>query len=216
MPKPRPKAAKHVPRKMHIYCEGAKTEPNYIQSYINSHSDSELRGVVRIEDTSKNTPVQLVDEAVKAKNSGKHPTGDIYWVVYDRESIHKYTDALHDQAYLTAKNNDINIALSNVCFEYWLLLHFINTNAPFASFNDLIAQRALKAKVRDETGKDYEKGSRDIYRIVSENIGKARTRANAINAQTLATARSGVSKPYQLNPYTDVPALLDAIDNFKG
>lgn len=216
MPKPRPKNTKPVPRKMHVYCEGAKTEPNYIQAYINSQTDAQLRSVIRIEDTTKNTPVQLVEEAIKDKKSGKHPSGDTYWVVYDRESVTKYPDSLHDRAYLLARSNDISIALSNVCFEYWLLLHFANTNAPYSCFNDLIAQSALKANVRRETGKDYEKGSRDIYRIVSSEVATARARAIAINAQTLAAAAPGVTRPHQLNPYTDMPALLEAIDNFAG
>ncbi|MDH4653467.1 MULTISPECIES: RloB family protein [unclassified Pseudomonas] len=216
MPKPRPKNTKPVPRKMHVYCEGEKTEPNYIQAYINSQTDKKLRSVIRIEDTTKNTPVQLVEEAIKDKESGKNPSGDSYWVVYDRESVNKYPDALHDQAYIRAKKHEINIALSNVCFEYWLLLHFQNSNAPYSCFNDLIAKSALKAHVRRETGKDYEKGSRDIYHIVKGDVAEARARAIAINAQTLAAAAPGITKPHQLNPYTDMPALLEAIDNFTG
>ncbi|WP_368607612.1 RloB family protein [Pseudomonas fulva] len=216
MPKPRLQRNKPVPRKMHVYCEGAKTEPNYIQAYIDSQSDAQLRGVIRIEDTTKNTPVQLVEEAIKDKKSGKHPVGDTYWVVYDRESTSKYPDSLHDRAHQLARNNDISIALSNVCFEFWLLLHFTNSNAPYSCFNDLISQSTLKLNIRRETGKEYEKGSRDIFRIVSSNIGQARARALAINAQTLAAAPQGAIKPYQLNPYTDMPALLEAIDNFVG
>lgn len=216
MPKPRPKTNAKVPRKMHVYCEGKKTEPNYLQSYIDSKNDSRLRSVVRIEDTNKNTPVQLVEEAIKDKNSGNNPAGDAYWVVYDRESIHKYSDDLHERAYSLAAQNDVSIALSNVCFEYWLLLHFTNTNAPYASFDDLIAQSALKAQVKQSSGKGYEKGSRDIYRLVCGNIGNARTRAIAMNAQTLSTAPAGVTRPYKLNPHTDIPLLLDAIDSFPG
>lgn len=216
MPKPRPKNTKPVPRKMHVYCEGEKTEPNYIQSYINSQTDKQLRSVIRIEDTAKNTPVQLVEEAVKDKNSGKNPQGDSYWVVYDRESTNKYPDALHDQAYALARQHEISIALSNVCFEYWLLLHFQNSNAPYSCFNDLIAHSALKAHLRRVTGKDYEKGSRDIYHIVSDKVAIARQRAIAINVQTLAAAAPGITKPHQLNPYTDMPALLEAIDKFTG
>lgn len=214
MPKPRPRDSIALPRKMHVYCEGAKTEPNYIQSYINSRNDSSLRSVVRIEDTSKNTAVQLVEEAISDKKSGKHPAGDVYWVVYDRESVSKYPDAFHAKAYASAKANDINIALSNVCFEYWLLLHFTNTNAPYSSFSDLIAQSALKAHIRDLTGKSYEKGSREIYGILSNQISVARSRAISINSQTLAASPPGANKPYQLNPYTDIPALLEAIDSF--
>ncbi|MGE8045127.1 RloB family protein [Pseudomonas monteilii] len=216
MPKSRPKKIKSVSKKMHVYCEGAKTEPNYIQSYINSKNDCSLRGVIIIEDTNKNTPVQLVEEAINDKNSRKNPPEDVYWVVYDRESTAKYPDSLHERAYALAKSNGINIALSNVCFEYWLLLHFTKTAASYSSFNDLISKSTLKSNVRSKTGKDYEKGSRDIYTLVSKDIKTARDRATAINSQTLAAAAPGTTRPYQLNPYTDMPILLSAIDDFKS
>lgn len=214
MPKPRPNKARPVPRKMHIYCEGEKTEPNYFQGYLDSLEDMALRNVVKIEDTSKNTPRQLVEEAVNSKNSGNFPAGDVFWVVYDRESKQKYPDRLHDEACTLARDHDINIALSNVCFEQWIVFHFSNSDACYNSYDDLLANSCLKQKIKQLTGKKYDKGYKNIFDLVKNDINKAKKIATAINKRTLSAAPHGVTKAHLLNPYTDIPKLLDAIDTF--
>lgn len=215
MPKPRPNKARKVPSKMHIYCEGEKTEPNYIQNYIDNLEDAALRKVVVIEPTKKNTPVQLVNTAVDLKNSRSCPQGDVFWVVYDREAVGKYSEQLHDQAYNNAKANGVNIALTNVCFEQWLILHFINSDAAYTCYDDLINRSCLKVEFKKISGKDYDKGCGDIYSHISTRIDKARARGKAINAKALETANAGKTKPHHLSPYTDMPNLLDAIDSFE-
>ena len=214
MPKKRPSSGERVLKRMHIYCEGKKTEPNYIRSYIEDRFGDRLRDVVIVEDAKTNTPIQLVREAIKSKNSGNHPDGDSYWVVYDRESPAKYKDSLHEDARRLAETNGIEISLTNVCFEYWLILHFEHSNAPYTSYDDLINNSCLKHKVRAITNQSYDKGSPSIYRLVSSHISTARVRAKKINAQTLSSAPANVHKAHLLNPYTDMPKLLDAIDNF--
>ncbi|MGK2315867.1 hypothetical protein, partial [Klebsiella pneumoniae] len=44
--------------------------------------------VFKIPKTRKNTPEQLVDEAIKKKNSSSSAEGDVFWVVYDLSLIH--------------------------------------------------------------------------------------------------------------------------------
>lgn len=109
MPKNRARIEKELLPKFHIYCEGAKTEPNYLNGYIGNMYPGNVRlKIIEIVPTKKNTPKQLVDEAVADKKS-KYPNGDIFWVVYDRESKHKYSDKLHMEAYQKAKSNNIYI-----------------------------------------------------------------------------------------------------------
>ncbi len=199
---------------MHIYCEGEKTEPNYFQGYLDNLKDTALRKVIKIEDTSKNTPRQLVEEAVNSKNSGKYPDGDVFWVVYDRESKQKYPDRLHDEAYTLARDHDVNIALSNVCFEQWIIFHFSNSDACYSSYDDLLTNSCLKQKIKDLTGKKYDKGYKNIYNLVKDNISGAKKIALSINERTLRSAPHGVTKAHLLNPYTDIPKLLDAIEDF--
>ncbi len=63
---------------------------------------------------------------------------------------------------------------------------------------------------------DYDKGSKDIFRIISKEkeIETARQRAKALNENTKKSADPSWTMPYQWNPYTDVYKLLDDIDKF--
>lgn len=209
MPKNRKKEARKLKPVLHIYCEGEKTEPNYINQRFPNN-----RNLIKIEPTKKNTPKQLVDEAVKAKNHKDTPEGDIFWVVYDRESEQKYKESLHKNAYDKAEKNSVNIALSNVCFEVWLLLHFKITVAHYHNYEDLRKNSPLRQELRKKGLKDYEKGNPDIFNIISDSIKNARQRAEKLNKETSNAASLSWVKPYQLNPYTDVYKLLDAIDKF--
>ncbi|UQS13668.1 RloB family protein [Pseudomonas sp. HS6] len=214
MPKARNSSSRALPKKMHIYCEGEKTEPNYLNGYISDIDDRALRHVIIVEKTRKNTPVELVNVAIEHKKSNTSAKGDEFWVVYDRESVAKYTDTLHDKAYKRAKDNGINIALSNVCFEHWLLLHITNSSAPYTCYGDLINRSCLKEEFRKKLGKDYDKAGTEIYEFLSKNINKARRAAQKLNLAAIQTAQPGRDKPHHLNPYTDIPKLLNAIDLF--
>ncbi|MCK5806568.1 MAG: RloB domain-containing protein [Lentisphaeria bacterium] len=187
----------------HIFCEGEKTEPNYLGSYI----ERKLPGtkLVVVEKTRKNTPVQLVEEATKAQK--KAPAGDAFWVVYDREAPRKYPDALHASARHKAEGK-VSIALSNVCFEVWLLLHFQSTSAPYDSCDDLLSRSALTTTHIQ----GYDKADRRQYS--DEEIASARSNAERMNQQTMNSADPRWNVPHKWNPYTNVYELLDAIDEF--
>lgn len=157
MPKKRAKPIRQPKPVMHIYCEGKKTEPNYINGYINSkHQGNRRLKIIRIEKTTKNTPIQLVEEALKQQKSGSIPEEDVFWVVYDRESDQKYPDALHKKAYEKA-GNKLKIAISNVCFEIWILLHFQEVTAPYSNFEDLYKNSPLCGHLKNVGVKKYEK-----------------------------------------------------------
>ncbi len=215
MPKKTNKAVRQVLPKLHIFCEGAKTEPNYIEKYLQlNYAGDRRKSLVRIQPTTKNTPLELVGAAILHKNSQKSIKGDIFWVVYDREAVAKYKDATHLEASQRAVRNGINIALSNVCFELWILLHFRNNAAPYSSFADLMANSKLKSDLLAVGVEKYDKADSILFDIISGNIGIARDRAIQMNAASIAVAAPGVVHPHLLNPYTDMHLLLDEIDKF--
>lgn len=114
----------------------------------------------------------------------------------------------------TQKKHNIKISLSNVCFEVWLLLHFQNTVAAYSSYDDLRNNSNLRKECKNHGIKDYDKGDKEIFDVISENIDKAKDRAEKMNEATTNSANPSWTKPYQLNPYTDVHKLLEAIDKF--
>ena len=203
MPRERGAGQKKLKPRLHIFCEGEKTEPNYLKGYIEHKFPGTRLSPVR--KTPKNTPIQLVEEAIREKK--KNPDGDMFWVVYDREAAIKYPDALHAEACRKADARGIKIAFSNICFEVWILLHFQATMAAYTNFDDLKKRSKLRTHI-----KNYDKGIKRLFS--AEEIYAARKRAEALNQRTIAGADPAWVKPYQWNPYTDVYKLLDAIDDF--
>ncbi|MFX4232676.1 RloB family protein [Aliarcobacter butzleri] len=206
MPKKKNTGTKIVEPVLHIYCEGEKTEPIYINGYIN-HYHSEHRNILVVEDTNKNTPVQLVEIAIKAKES--NPDNDIFWVVFDRESVVKYPHDLHLNAKQKAESNGIEIAISNVCFEYWLLLHLKCTTAGYQNYDDLIKNSELKKLLKNEGLKqDYDKADTQIFDLLKNNISTAIINAEKVKNNAISTAEAGKESPCYYNAYIDFHELL--------
>ncbi|MBU0679167.1 MAG: RloB family protein [Verrucomicrobia bacterium] len=203
MPRKRGSKPEKLKPLLHIFCEGEKTEPNYFKGYIGTYFPGTR--LLLVQKTDKNTPIQLVEIAIATK---KHsPPGDLFWVVFDREGAHKYSDAQHNEARAKAVANGIQIAHSNVCFEVWILLHFQKTVAAYSSYSDLRKRSKLTAHI-----KRYDKGAKRIFS--DSEIRAARQNARSLNKRTKNGANPSWTQPHQWNPYTDVYELLDAIDLF--
>lgn len=203
MPKKRKQIVRELRPVLHIFCEGAKTEPHYFDQYIRRFAKSPSR--ICIERTKKNTPVQLVQEAKKMCGRSNVLKEDVFWVVFDRESEQKYPEALHDQARQLAQANGIHIALSNVCFEAWLLLHRRETCPACNCCEELTSRKEFR-----EAFPKYAKGVEILF--AKSEIDKARVRAYAMNLRTKSGADPSWTVPSKWNPYTDVGCVLDAID----
>jgi hypothetical protein len=204
MPKPKNRPVLTPKPRLHIFCEGKKTEPNYLNGYI-QHKFPGTKLII-VEASKKNTPVELVEEALQAKSAKTVPEDDQFWVVYDREGNTKYTDERHAEARQKA-GTVIKIALSNVCFEVWLLLHFQTSAAPYCCYDDLRKRSKLRKHIPN-----YDKADKRMYSV--SEIASARTNAERMNAQTKKGADRAWTQCHQWNPYTDVHKLLDAIDAF--
>lgn len=209
MPKKKNKRNKKVASVFHIFCEGEKTEPYYINDYI-KHHHSEHRNIVVVEETNKNTPVQLVDIAIKERSN----INDVYWVVFDRESITKYSHELHSNARKKAEDNNILIAFSNVCFELWFLLHFNYSTASYDSCKNLLKNSSLKKLLRDREIRDYEKGFPYLFDKLKDNVKDAIVNSERLKKEMLKSSDPQRDSVSQLNPYTDVHELFIDIKNF--
>ena len=68
-------------------------------------------------------PRRLVEECktLKRQDRGKGPGPTQYWCVFDVEAPTQHIRLL--EAMQMAHDNDIQVAVSNPCFELWLLLH---------------------------------------------------------------------------------------------
>lgn len=103
-----------------IYSEGEATEPEYIDILKRLPELAESVSIdIAIEQVGA-TPMTLVDSACADKRRADLDV-DYYWCVFDVESpkAHPY---LHD-ARQKARDNEVLLAISNPCFEIWLVLH---------------------------------------------------------------------------------------------
>lgn len=207
------KKMRKLEKRMHIFCEGSKTEPMYLQGYIDEFAQDKAK-LINIPDIKYNTPIALVRAAIRHKESEDTTDDDEFWVIYDRESVIKYSHDLHHEAWVLAADNKINIALSNVCFELWILQHFAFKNTPYSCFDDLKKNSSLKKDLLTVGVKNYDKADISLYKKIRAGIPNARLRAKALNKQSYNSAPANTNKPFQLACYTNVNELLDAIDLF--
>lgn len=152
----RPKASRDQSRIFLIVTEGKKSEPNYLKSLC-KHLDLAPPSVT-VTHPDATDPLTLTKEAMrqrakqaKAKKDGLGEEYDEVWVVYDLEGVHDERRKLDRQARALPKARGIRFAVSESCFEFWLLLHHKLTTTSFENCRAVV--KRLKRNWRD-----YEKG----------------------------------------------------------
>lgn len=106
-----------------IVCEGEKTEPIYFSSFVEKYNLI----TVEVVPAKGSAPVSIVSDAAERKKERRNRSkGSVKLVPYDHVYCVFDVDEHPDipSALETARQNKIQVALSNPCFEYWLLLHF--------------------------------------------------------------------------------------------
>jgi hypothetical protein len=108
-----------------VYSEGTSTEPEYIDALRRLPVFTDSVSIDILVEESGASPMTLVEMACEAKRAGLDI--DYFWCVYDIEcpQPHPYLDRALDMA--TA--NGVFLAISNPCFELWLILHLADQTA---------------------------------------------------------------------------------------
>lgn len=113
------------PRKtLVIFCEGERTEPVYLEALKRRPEVKDVASVdLRIE-AEHGMPETLVSSAIKAHDKSADEEGEVdeFWCVFDVEWPRNHPRLR--EAVQQARGNGINVAISNPCFELWLILHF--------------------------------------------------------------------------------------------
>jgi RloB-like protein len=121
------KVAVRQPRKtLLVFCEGERTEPEYLQALKRQPFVRDIAAVdLRVEPRHEGAvPLRLVSMAADARSRALKEEAEIdeFWCVFDVEWPDNHPN-LGDAAGLARRNN-IQLAISNPCFELWLILHF--------------------------------------------------------------------------------------------
>ncbi len=110
--------------------EGNKTEPTYFESLKNNpafkHGIIELISLRRPEDDTNSAPRHIFEKLKnETKDKYNFKNSDEFWMIIDRDrnrdNIPKYFE-------LCQNEGNFYFALSNPCFELWLLLHIKDLN----------------------------------------------------------------------------------------
>ena len=140
----RRKAATRSPRRTVLaFCEGKRTEVDYLKALKRQPEVRDIAAVaIEIDETVAGfDPLALVRKAAAAQKDAKDKMSEIdeVWCIFDVEQPKRHS-RLNDAVAL-ARERGIQVAVSNPCFELWLMLHFQEQSA-WLDTND--AKRQLK------------------------------------------------------------------------
>lgn len=179
-----------------VVCEGRITEPQYIKQFARYHKN--LRVNVEIAGTT-GVPSSLVEAAKRFKKAAEKAAKgardeniayDSVWCVFDIDDHPGVPEAIDKAA-----SNGIRLAISNPCFELWLLLHL--RESPGMNHRDEI-RIILKKHVPD-----YSKHV--IFGFFADGYRQAVDRARQLDSLA-----AQVGEPLR-NPTTGVYRLTESI-----
>jgi hypothetical protein len=150
-----------------IVCEGKKTEP----IYFNLLQKKLRMKLTDVEVVHRNpAPISVVNHAIKLKKeraivAGQKDSSKVeYEKVYCVMDVDKHESLL--RAIDKAGANEMEVVLSNPCFEYWYILHFIKTGKSFHDGGEVVSE--LKKYYNA-----YTKSDEAIFGIIYPQTAKA-------------------------------------------
>lgn len=196
-----------------LFCEGDKTEPNYFNGYFKAKGFNQPNMASKPKDHSpKGIAKAAKVEYKKAKSIGIPDNKIFIWAVFDKDGHAGIPDAIE-----MLRGTPIGVAFSNICFEYWIFLHYEGKAKSFHNCDEVISYIHLNHD------KDYGK-SNDHYARLKERIPTAINRAQKLaNSQRqYATRPDSIldghndsnypdSPNWTINPYTDVHLIFESL-----
>lgn len=116
-----------------VVCGAEATEPAYFEGLKRARRNPAI--TIKIK-AKRGDPDAVVKYAAGMRDRAEG-THDEVWCVVDVDEFDL------DKAVATARRLRINLAISNPCFEFWLLLHFEACSAPLTCYGD-VAKRLVK------------------------------------------------------------------------
>jgi hypothetical protein len=113
-----------------IVCEGKVTEPTYFNDLKRLEQNRLIEVMILPGAGVPKTAVESAAEEKKAAEKRAKKESDVFakydhvWCVFDVDSHPNLQDAIQQ-----ARANNIELAISNPCFEIWILLHFQDQRA---------------------------------------------------------------------------------------
>ncbi|MFI6072805.1 RloB family protein [Actinoplanes sp. NPDC051343] len=189
----------HPRKTLLVFCEGARTEPEYLDALRRLPEVRNAAAVdIRIDRNSAGfKPLGLVRAAIAAREKAIREEGEVdeFWCLFDVEWPHTHPGLR--EAVALAADHGICLAISNPCFELWLALHF----ADQAAWLDNDGARRLRRRHDGQADKGL---AADIY---MPNRAAAATRAAKLER---SRARNGTRLPDN-NPSSGMHLLIGSV-----
>lgn len=184
-----------------IVGEGQETEPNYFRG-LRDEPDVRSKFAVTVKKGHGFSPEAVVEEALKHKGRAeeRRQEYDEVWCVLDVEGPEK-RDSLNKAAAL-AEENDINLCLSNPCFEIWLLSHFARRGRSYRDCAAVIVE--LSKHWQDHCNCEYRKNDEQIYVRICDLTSTAIANAQWVRE----THHTGTASVADANSSTEVYLLV--------
>ncbi len=145
-----------------IVCEDSTSCLNYLGD-VSRHFRSFAQ--VEISHGGMTDPLGIVKHAASRKRSF-----DKVFCAIDRDSHANFDDAIQ-----LSRQVGVEVIASYPCYEYWLLLHFTRSRAPFASTDRYSAgELAVRELRKHDQMADYAKGSsKRVFDLLLPRLGNA-------------------------------------------
>lgn len=204
-----------IPPYIRLFCEGLKTEPNYFNGYFKAKGFKQPNIASKPKNHDPKGVAKAAKEAyIHAKKVLKIPENKIFiWAVFDRDGHVGIPEAIN-----WLSDTPIGIAFSNVCFEYWILLHYENAARSFRNCDEIISY------IHQNHDSNYGKAN-DHYERLKDKIPTAISRAQQLAHNQRQHAErpdsmidDGANDPicpdspnWTINPYTDVHLIFESL-----
>jgi len=110
-------------RKFYIIAtEGAVTEPAYFSMFQGKRATVRIRLLDNKHDSAPQKVFKQAEQFIQKEGLRKN---DAVWLVLDRDT---WSEDVLNTVWRRCQEMGFSLAVSNPCFEYWLLLHFENGN----------------------------------------------------------------------------------------
>ena len=167
-----------------VYCGGARTEPDYFEGIRQVFRRASL--TVKIKQRGV-APAQLARLAAETRDR-RPGVYDEVWCVVDVDEFDV------PAAVAEARRVEVNLAVSNPCFELWLLLHHADCTAHCDGYSDVAARLIKHVPAYAKTRLDF--------RAHQPGLADAVTRPKRLDPS---------GRRHDLNPSTNVWQLVERI-----
>ena len=176
-----------------------KTETYYLQDFIRDVGNLTLR---RSRDASTD-PVGMIKGLVDTMDDFDFDSenGDLAFCLFDRD-CNQDKELQIRQAMQIANKHNIEIIMSNPCFELWFICHFTSSPRYYASSAEL-------CKDMNKFINGYSKSKEGIYSLLKDNLEIAISNAEALEKKALQAGYKKLTADF--SPTTEMYKLAKSI-----